>query len=252
MPTALHSSQGNFGLAWSSPAPYHRPRCKFTRERSPTVEAGDLKSLKCGFESHRSYCPSHTEVAAATPPARKPAWVPRRGLALGWRVGNSGASSCRFALDDELAFRALGPGLNKREFLRQLAELERQHANRQDNPGSYRCEGCEQCAGCMFCTRCTTCYKCTYCTSCDRCSECTHCHSCTDCHRSAYCVESQNCTGCKYLVYSRDCSDCVYCFGCVGLRGKEFHILNERYDRKTYFEAVAKLEKELNLHSSRR
>ena len=137
--------------------------------------------------------------------------------------------------------------LNKRDFLRALAELERQHATADENPGSYRCDDCQQCAGCTFCTSCTSCYKCTYCSGCTNCSECTHCQDCTDCHRSAYCVQSTNCTGSKYLVMSRDCSDCTYCFGCVGLRGREFHILNEPYDRKTYFEVVAKLEKELRV-----
>jgi hypothetical protein len=31
----------------------------------------------------------------------------------------------------------------------------------------------------------------------------------------------------------------------VGLAGKDFHILNEKYDRNAYFALVAKLQKEL-------
>ena len=53
--------------------------------------------------------------------------------------------------------------IDKREFLKQLGDLERGYASDKANPGSYRCEGCDQCAGCMFCTSCSACYKCTYC-----------------------------------------------------------------------------------------
>jgi len=40
-------------------------------------------------------------------------------------------------------------------------------------------------------------------------------------------------------------SDCSYCFGCVGLSGKDFHILNERYDRAEYFRLTQALLREL-------
>jgi hypothetical protein len=35
----------------------------------------------------------------------------------------------------------------------------------------------------------------------------------------------------------------------VGLVGKEFHILNEPYSRKEYFDGVAKLKKELGIRA---
>ncbi len=40
-------------------------------------------------------------------------------------------------------------------------------------------------------------------------------------------------------------SNCEYCFGCVGLDGKSFHILNEPYDRQTYFALVKELSRQL-------
>jgi hypothetical protein len=40
---------------------------------------------------------------------------------------------------------------------------------------------------------------------------------------------------------------CNYCFGCVGLSNKDFHILNEPYDRSTYFETVARLSRALRI-----
>jgi hypothetical protein len=44
-----------------------------------------------------------------------------------------------------------------------------------------------------------------------------------------------------------DCSGCTYCFGCVGLSRKDFHILNQPYDRSTYFKITSKLTRDLGL-----
>ncbi len=43
------------------------------------------------------------------------------------------------------------------------------------------------------------------------------------------------------------CNGCSYCFGCVGLSRRDFHILNEAYDRATYFEITARLARELGV-----
>jgi hypothetical protein len=40
-------------------------------------------------------------------------------------------------------------------------------------------------------------------------------------------------------------SDCTYCLGCVGLSHKDFHILNQPYDRSTYFQLSRELAREL-------
>ena len=48
------------------------------------------------------------------------------------------------------------------------------------------------------------------------------------------------------------CSGSNYLFGCVGLARKDFHILNEPYDRKTYFETVARLTRELGIREPAR
>lgn len=141
------------------------------------------------------------------------------------------------------------PPPNARDFLAQLDQLERDHNADTANPGSYRCEGCARCAGCMFCTQCSDCTKCTYCTDCTHCTKCTHCTDCAHTHASAYCVASSNCTGSQYLILCRACDDCTFCFGCVGLKEREFHILNQPYDRKTYFKVVTRLKKELGMRS---
>jgi hypothetical protein len=43
-----------------------------------------------------------------------------------------------------------------------------------------------------------------------------------------------------------DCEDCVQCFGCVGLSGEEFCVLNEKLSRKEYFARVKALRAELD------
>lgn len=135
--------------------------------------------------------------------------------------------------------------IDPRAFERALAELLASHKGAQENPQSFNVKDCRGCTACMFCTSCNGCYRCTHCTSCELCSECTHCVECQSCHASAYCVKSARCVGSKYLERCESCADCTYCFGCVGLSKKDFHILNKPYDRKTYFEIVAKLKKAL-------
>lgn len=141
--------------------------------------------------------------------------------------------------------------LTKREFERALAELTRAHGASSENPGSYRSEECVRCYGCMFTTGSVECFKCTYCSDCTRCSDCTHCARCDGCHNSSYLRDSTNCLKSSYLTMSRDCYECVFCFGCAGLVGKEFHILNRPFPRKTYFKMVAELEVAFGLKTAK-
>jgi hypothetical protein len=60
-------------------------------------------------------------------------------------------------------------------------------------------------------------------------------------------VASERCTQSAYLVKCVGLAACSYCFGCVGLSHKDFHILNEPYDRKTYFAITTKLAEQLRL-----
>jgi hypothetical protein len=128
-----------------------------------------------------------------------------------------------------------------KDFTRALHTLRSSYESGGDNPQGYMLKDCRNCGSCMFCNGCENCYRCTHCKSCDGCSNSTHCERCTGCHSSAYCTDSKNCVNCKYLEQCESCADCTYCFGCVGLSRKDFHILNEPYDRKTYFEIVDKL-----------
>ena len=137
--------------------------------------------------------------------------------------------------------------LDKSGFERALRELQSAALRSDDNPGSYRSEGCERCYGCMFTDDSVDCFNCTYCTGCERCSDCTHCTECEGCHSCSYSVRSRNCSNSSYMIMSENCANCVFCFGCAGLVKKEFHILNQKFSRDVYFKKVAELKKAFGL-----
>jgi hypothetical protein len=137
--------------------------------------------------------------------------------------------------------------VTKRAFFDEFQRLTRDFTADAGNPSSYACKECERCTACMFCEGCANCYRCTHCEGCRDCSECSHSVECVSCHTCAYCVQSELCVGSAYLTLSRNCADCTYCFGCVGLSRKDFHILNQPYSRKDYFDLVKKLKVELGI-----
>lgn len=137
-------------------------------------------------------------------------------------------------------------GLDKRAFTAELARLQKTLPER-GNPGCFNVERCENCSHCQFSTGCKNCHRCSYSTQCTGCTHCTHIERSVDCHQSSHLVDSQRCVESHYLVLCQDCAECNYCFGCVGLVRKEFHILNQPYDRKTYFARVKALKAEMGL-----
>lgn len=113
-----------------------------------------------------------------------------------------------------------------------------------------RCLACERCEGCSdatFCVDCRGVVRSQYCRECTDCTESSHCSRCKGCMMCTHCESCDRCTSSAYLVKCVGCNGCTYCFGCVGLFKKDFHILNEPYDRQTYFEVAGRLEKELRL-----
>jgi hypothetical protein len=60
-----------------------------------------------------------------------------------------------------------------------------------------------------------------------------------------HCTDTRNSSSCSYLVRCANMTHCTYCLGCVGLSHKDFHILNQPYDRSTYFEISRRLAREL-------
>jgi len=80
-----------------------------------------------------------------------------------------------------------------------------------------------------------------------QCIDCSHCKACVGCMGCSHCIASERCTQSAYLVRCVGLSGCSYCFGCVGLAGRDFHILNEPYDRSSYFAMTAQLARDLRL-----
>ncbi len=111
-----------------------------------------------------------------------------------------------------------------------------------ENVGCLACTSCESCADCTFCVRCTRTTRSNYCEDCHGCTESSHCVRSRDLTACTQCRDCERCRSSAYLVRSVDCSGCTYCYGCVGLTRKDFHILNEPYERAAYFELVRKLE----------
>jgi hypothetical protein len=60
-----------------------------------------------------------------------------------------------------------------------------------------------------------------------------------------HCVDCERCVSSAYLVRSIGCSGCTYCFGCLNLSRRDFCILNESYDRATYFALTARIARDL-------
>jgi hypothetical protein len=48
------------------------------------------------------------------------------------------------------------------------------------------------------------------------------------------------------LEYCAECMSCSDCFACVGLRKKQYHILNKPYPKEEYFKMVEKIKKHMN------
>ena len=145
----------------------------------------------------------------------------------------------------------LPPPMDPSEFEKAFQELKAGYQDAADNPQGFELKDCRHCSICMFCVGCDSCYRCTHCIGCEQCSNCTHCSECDDCHQSAYCTRSRLCVGSKYLEHCESCAECSFCFACVGLSKKDFYILNQKYDKKTYFALVAKLRKSYSEGSAR-
>lgn len=72
----------------------------------------------------------------------------------------------------------------------------------------------------------------------NKCELCYHCIDTEECYDCDFLQDCEHCTNCSYCY---DCFGCENCFGCVGLRKKKFHILNQPYPEKKYFELVNKI-----------
>ena len=49
------------------------------------------------------------------------------------------------------------------------------------------------------------------------------------------------CNEVERVLYSKNCFSCKDCFGCIGLRNKQYCILNTQYTKEDYEEIVAQI-----------
>lgn len=50
----------------------------------------------------------------------------------------------------------------------------------------------------------------------------------------------------QFVEYNMHCHNCKYIFGCVGLKNKQYCILNKQYTKEEYFEMIEKIKKHMN------
>lgn len=138
-------------------------------------------------------------------------------------------------------------GMTANDFEARLRALITAHAEGTGNTGCLACTRCERCTDSTFLEDCRSVARSHYCKRCSDCAECSHSVACSGCVGCSHCESCERCTQCAYVVRSVACSGCTYCFGCVGLVKKDFHILNEPYDRQEWFAKVAELRRALRL-----
>jgi hypothetical protein len=136
--------------------------------------------------------------------------------------------------------------LDARSFEERLRELLAASTS-QGNEACIECRGCSASSHCTFCTDSDRLVRCHFCTRCVDCFECSHCRDSRGLVACQHCDDCEGCARSAYLVRSVGCSGCTYCFGCVGLSQRDFHILNEPYERSEYFAIIARLRRELGL-----
>ncbi len=56
---------------------------------------------------------------------------------------------------------------------------------------------------------------------------------------------TSHCVNCRYSWYLDYCENCEYCFGCVGLKNKQYYILNKQYGKGEYETLVAKIKEKM-------
>jgi hypothetical protein len=141
----------------------------------------------------------------------------------------------------------VGQPMNAAEFERRFRDLLAEQANRTENIGCLACERCQRCADSTFLEDCRNVVRSNYCQRCVDCTECSHSSDCTGCLGCSHCETCERCTSSAYLVRCVGCSGCTYCFGCVGLSKKDFHILNEPYERQEWFKVVGELRRAMRI-----
>ncbi len=70
------------------------------------------------------------------------------------------------------------------------------------------------------------------------CEKIEFCYELFECERANKLFFSSYCIDCIDSYYLIDCRNCINCFGCIGLVNKQYHIFNQPYTKKEYFEFI--------------
>ena len=139
------------------------------------------------------------------------------------------------------------PGPSKRAFQTRLRELMKSLDQKGENDACVHCVGCRACQSSTFCRDSERLVRCHYCVRCAMCTDCSHCTGSRGLLACQHCIDCEGCSSSSYLVRCVAVTGATYCFGCVGLGNKDFHILNEPYDRTLYFRITRRLSAELGI-----
>lgn len=100
---------------------------------------------------------------------------------------------------------------------------------------TYGCMRDEDCAYSHYINDSRQCYDTLYCLKSENCYDCLDIENCYNVYYS------QSCAGCLDSFFLFDCRNCSDCLGCVGLRTKQYYILNQPYSKADYEKEKAKL-----------
>lgn len=94
------------------------------------------------------------------------------------------------------------------------------------------------------------CQNAYYTTYASRCQDIVDCHHVYDSQKLYECVNCelcydsqhlQDCSGCRDSYWLKNCTGCSDCFGCVNLKSKEYHWLNQPLDKLEYHKRLSQL-----------
>jgi hypothetical protein len=125
--------------------------------------------------------------------------------------------------------------LTAEEFEGRYRELLRAFESGAENDQCVQCDACRGCTQCTFCRSSRNLIRCHYCVDCVQCTDSSHCQASSGLLSCQHCTDTRSSSRSSYLIRCASMTHCTYCFGCVGLSHKDFHILNQPYDRSTYF-----------------
>ena len=95
---------------------------------------------------------------------------------------------------------------------------------------SYLCFGSIEIENCLYGSP----YESKYCVDTYLARECEYCYECSDFEKLSNCGFCQDCAASLNLLFCFDCKNCQDCIGCVGLRGKNYCILNQPFSKEEY------------------